>query len=91
MIIDGQTGLICPAGDAQLLFLQINTALNDEGLCRHLSEQSKQWGSHHWSLPVMTERTMAVYNQAFDKRKAEVRERWTRPRRKNSSVPKRKR
>ncbi|MCY9668261.1 glycosyltransferase family 4 protein [Paenibacillus alginolyticus] len=91
MIIDGQTGLIFPAGDEQRLFAQLNTALNDEGLCRHLSEQSEQWGSYHWSLPVMTERTMAVYSRAMHKRKAEVREGWTRLRRKQSSVQRRRR
>lgn len=67
MVTHETTGLIFPAGNDQDLFGNLLAVLSEEDLRSRLGEQSKAFGRHHWSLPAMTERILAIYEKALQK------------------------
>lgn len=68
MVTHEQTGLIFPAGNDQDLYGNLLAVLSEDDLRRRLGEQSKAFGLQHWSLPAMTDRILAIYERALQKR-----------------------
>ncbi|MBP3966097.1 glycosyltransferase family 4 protein [Paenibacillus lignilyticus] len=68
MVTHEETGLIFPAGNDQDLFGNLFAVLSQDDLRNRLGEQSKAFGLQHWSLPTMTERILAIYEKALQKR-----------------------
>ncbi|SEN04528.1 glycosyltransferase family 4 protein [Paenibacillus sp. OV219] len=68
MVAHEKTGLIFPAGNDQDLYGNLLAVLSEDDLRRRLGEQSKAFGLQHWSLPAMTERILAIYERALQKR-----------------------
>ena len=67
MVTHLQTGLVSQAGNSKQLYYHLKMTLEDEDLCNRLAENAKQWGRVHWSLPVMIEQTINVYERALSK------------------------
>ncbi|MCS7458827.1 glycosyltransferase family 4 protein [Paenibacillus doosanensis] len=64
MVAHGKTGLVSPAGQSEAMFNNLHLILGDDVLRRRLGEQAKRWALHHWSLPVMMDATLDVYESA---------------------------
>jgi glycosyltransferase involved in cell wall biosynthesis len=65
IVVDGDTGLLAPAGDARAIAGQLSALLDDPPRRRALGERGLQRAHKEFSVARMTERTMAVYAQAL--------------------------
>lgn len=59
--IDGETGLVVPARDADALARAINRLLADEALRTEMGERGKKRAMQEFSHEVMTDRVLALY------------------------------
>ena len=64
IVVDGQTGLLAPAGDAHAIAGQLSALLDDPARRRVLGEHGLQRAREEFSVAKMTERTMGVYARA---------------------------
>ncbi|WP_165822526.1 glycosyltransferase family 4 protein [Paenibacillus montanisoli] len=68
MVTHEMTGLIFPAGNEQDLYGNLLAVLSEDDRRSWLGQQGKEFGRRHWSLPLMTERILAIYEKALQKR-----------------------
>jgi glycosyltransferase involved in cell wall biosynthesis len=69
IIEHGVTGVLTPAGDAQMLCININYLLeHDQYRCR-LGANAQKWGLKHWSPDKAVQNVLGVYERAISKRK----------------------
>ncbi|WP_308633958.1 glycosyltransferase family 4 protein [Paenibacillus silvisoli] len=68
MVAHDKTGLIFPVGNDQDLYGNLLALLGEDDLRRRLGEQAKAFGLQQWSLPAMTDRILAIYEKALQKR-----------------------
>jgi glycosyltransferase involved in cell wall biosynthesis len=61
MVEHGQTGLVSPAGDTELLYQNLKTILLDENLYRRISERARERAMVQWDMKTMVTRTVDVY------------------------------
>lgn len=70
IIRHGQTGVLVPPGDATALAATLDHLLDEPDRRHAIGEQARQAVLAQFSLPVIAERTEAVYAQAIAARKA---------------------
>lgn len=69
IIEHGVTGVLTPAGDAQMLCININYLLeHDQYRCR-LGANAQKWGLEHWSPDKAVQNVLGVYESAISKKK----------------------
>lgn len=70
MVEHGVTGLISPAGDSTTLYHQLKLLLENDEYRLKLGRQAKEWAKEHWSLDLMMDRLLNVYNTAIANKRA---------------------
>jgi glycosyltransferase involved in cell wall biosynthesis len=68
MVENGQTGLISAVGDVETLFHHLNLLLSNEEYRKALGANARAWGMTHWSLDLMVDRLLEVYEYAISER-----------------------
>lgn len=71
MVEHERTGLVSRVGDVDVLAAHLNYLLTHDEIRIQMGMNAKLWGTARWSLDVMTERLLAVYQQALLKGGAE--------------------
>lgn len=61
MVEHGVTGLISPAGDPGTLYYQLDLLLANDAYRISIGQQAQKWAQQQWSLDLMMERLMNVY------------------------------
>jgi len=61
----GDRGLTCDEGGAECLARQVDRLLNDPELGRAMTKKAARWAEETISLPVITQRYLAVYRQVL--------------------------
>ena len=61
IVLDGTTGLLAPAGDAEAVAARLSDLLADPSRARTLGEAGRRRAHDEFSVARMTERTIAVY------------------------------
>jgi glycosyltransferase involved in cell wall biosynthesis len=79
IIRHGQTGILVPPGDAVALASTLDHLLDEPDRRHAIGEQARQAVLSQFSLPVIAERTEAVYAAAIAARKARAMGRWEVP------------
>jgi glycosyltransferase involved in cell wall biosynthesis len=64
LVVDGETGLLVPPGDAVALAGALGKVLRDPGLARRLGEAGRRRVHASFSLAAMTERVLGLYARA---------------------------
>jgi glycosyltransferase involved in cell wall biosynthesis len=67
MVEHEKTGLLSPPAQSEPLYLNIKKILEEETLRKEIAKNAEIWGKSQWSLDVMMERMLAVYEQALQK------------------------
>ncbi len=65
IVVEGETGLLAPAGDAEALATHMSGLIADSERRRSLGENGLRRAKEQFSVGRMTERTVAVYTQAL--------------------------
>lgn len=65
MIEHGKTGLLFEKADGADMARKLSLALDDARLRRRLGEQAKSYGVRQWSVKLLGERTLQVYEKAI--------------------------
>jgi glycosyltransferase involved in cell wall biosynthesis len=65
VVADGETGLLAEAGDAEAIAAALDALLADPGRARALGEAGHRRARAEFSVATMTERTLAVYDEAI--------------------------
>lgn len=60
----GVTGLVSPVGDVDRLFSHLLKLVEDDAYRHRLSANALRWGKEHWSMELMLERLMGVYEKS---------------------------
>ncbi|MFC7371712.1 glycosyltransferase family 4 protein [Fictibacillus iocasae] len=63
MVQHGVTGLVAQAGDKQPLFRHLLTLVENDEMRRRVSTAAKNWALHYWSVDLMVERLLKIYNK----------------------------
>ncbi|MBB6669396.1 glycosyltransferase family 4 protein [Cohnella nanjingensis] len=63
------TGLLVPPGDVDKLYKYLDRLLADDALRRNLGSRANQWAKSYWSLDVMADQIVGVYQSAIEKRR----------------------
>jgi glycosyltransferase involved in cell wall biosynthesis len=61
MVEHGQTGVISPAGDTELLYQNLKKVLVDDDFRKEIAEKAKERAMVQWALKTMVTRTLDVY------------------------------
>jgi glycosyltransferase involved in cell wall biosynthesis len=64
LVLDGETGLLVPPGDAGALARALGTVLRDPELARRLGEAGRRRVLASFSLSAMTDRVLGLYEQS---------------------------
>ena len=64
IVVDGETGLLAPAGDVRAIAGQLSALLDDPARRRVLGEHGLRRAREEFSVEKMTGRTIAVYDRA---------------------------
>ena len=65
VVVDGETGLLAPAGDARAIAEHLSALLDDPKRRRVLAEHGLRRARERFSVARMTEKTLAVYERAL--------------------------
>jgi len=65
VVVDGETGLLAPAGDARAIAEHLSALLDDPKRRRVLAEHGLRRAREQFSVARMTEKTLAVYERAL--------------------------
>jgi glycosyltransferase involved in cell wall biosynthesis len=65
IVVDGETGLLAPAGDATAFAANLTQLLDDAGLRRRLGEAGLSRARSEFSVQRMVDRTIRVYDEAL--------------------------
>ncbi|MCL6627261.1 glycosyltransferase family 4 protein [Alicyclobacillus shizuokensis] len=63
MVVDGETGLISPAGNDELLYRNLKTLIEDDDYRNSIAERGKQRALTQWALETMMDKTLGVYRE----------------------------
>ncbi len=63
VVVDGETGLLVPIGDAVVLTRAIRDLVRDPGLARRLGEAGRARAETHFGAPTMVARFAELYEQ----------------------------
>ncbi len=65
IIVDGETGYLCPPGDARALAMAIRRLMRDRRDARQMGKRARRRIEEHFSVDSMVEGNLAVYRQVF--------------------------
>ncbi|HEB86088.1 MAG TPA: glycosyltransferase family 1 protein [Gammaproteobacteria bacterium] len=65
MVSDGENGLLVPPGDPQALVQAADRLLSDTSLCSRMGKRARQIIMKDWSIEIMADRTMRVYEEVL--------------------------
>lgn len=68
IIEHGVTGVLTPAGDAQMLCININYLLEHDQYRCTLGANAQKWGLEHWSQDKAVQNVLGVYESAISKK-----------------------
>jgi glycosyltransferase involved in cell wall biosynthesis len=68
MVTHGYTGLLVPVGDALSTAQQLNALLGNDEYRKFLGRNAKAFAINHWSMDLMIERLLAIYNSAISQK-----------------------
>jgi glycosyltransferase involved in cell wall biosynthesis len=68
MVENGKTGLISEVGDVETLYHHLNLLLSNDQYRKDLGANAREWGMTHWSMDLMVERMLEVYQYAISER-----------------------
>jgi len=69
MISDGENGLLVPPGDPQALAQTASMLLSDASLRHRIGKRARQIIMKNWSIDIMADRTMQVYEEVLSCRR----------------------
>lgn len=64
VVVDGETGALVPAGDAEGVARELGALFDDPELARRLGEAGRERAHRHFSVDRMTQETIAVYRES---------------------------
>lgn len=70
VVKDKITGLVSPVANSHMLYENIRAVMEDPWLRRKLGENAKREGRERWSLDLMTDKILEVYEECFRLREA---------------------
>lgn len=68
MVTHGYTGLLVPVEDALSTAQQLNALLGNDEYRKFLGQNAKAFAINHWSMDLMIERLLAIYNSAISQK-----------------------
>ncbi|SDD30916.1 Glycosyltransferase involved in cell wall bisynthesis [Paenibacillus sp. UNCCL117] len=71
MVEHGVTGFVSRVGDTGTLAFHLEKLLENDRLRRKMGAAAASWGARHWSMDLMMERLLNVYEQAILNKKRE--------------------
>lgn len=72
MVEHGVTGLLVPTKDIDALTYHLQGLLEDDASRATLGKNAQQWGLRHWSMEVMMNQLLQMYEVAIKRRSAEL-------------------
>ncbi len=63
MVVHGETGLISPAGNDEVLYQNLKTLIEDDDYRNSIAERGKQRALTQWALGTMVDKTLEVYKE----------------------------
>jgi phosphatidyl-myo-inositol dimannoside synthase len=72
VMVDGETGLLVPPGDAERLAEAMGTLLADPALANRMGEAGRDLAKRQFTVEKMAEGTMAVYRESIRRRGAAI-------------------
>lgn len=68
VIVDGESGLLFPAGDADALTGRLRALAEDERRRESIGRKARERIANNYSIPALIERTNAIYRRVLDTR-----------------------
>ena len=68
-VIHGQTGLISPKGNSELLYRNLRELLENEDLRKKLASNAENAGREKWAIEAMIKSTLTIYDQVIKTKK----------------------
>jgi glycosyltransferase involved in cell wall biosynthesis len=68
VIVDGESGLLFAAGDADALTERLRTLVSDERRREAIGRKARERIANNYSIPALIERTSAIYRRVLDTR-----------------------
>ncbi len=68
VVEDGRSGLLAPPGEPQAIAQAVNRLLSDQALRQRLAEAGRERVATQFSLDVMAEKTLALYEDLLASR-----------------------
>ena len=69
MVVDGETGLLCPPSDAGALAAAIERLLKDREAAREMGARARARIESHFSVDAMVEGNLKVYREMIAARR----------------------
>jgi glycosyltransferase involved in cell wall biosynthesis len=68
VIVDGESGLLFAAGDADALTGQLRSLVADEPRRESIGRKARERIADNYSIPALIDRTSAIYRRVLDPR-----------------------